>query len=146
MRLVRLSDGCYVNPDDVQELTVGDYSDTITVRMRDGIGHSIAADYGKGIYATLDRLKAELEAEPKRAIPMTDYHGFPSREAYDEAKDRERVRAEARVSPEVWDLASRRTAPHTDMWRSVQEIANHAYLQGLIDGAQAKTKAGDAKP
>lgn len=61
MRLVKLEDGCYVNPEDVQEVTVNSYSDTITVRMRNGIGHSVRADYGKGIYATLTRLKAELE-------------------------------------------------------------------------------------
>lgn len=61
MRLVRLSDGCYINPDDVQELTVGSYSDVITVRMRDGIGHAVLPEYGRGISETLTRLKAELE-------------------------------------------------------------------------------------
>jgi hypothetical protein len=60
MRLVRLSDGCYVNPDDVEELKVNDYADTITVRMRSGIGHSVPSDYGQGVYATLARLRAEL--------------------------------------------------------------------------------------
>jgi hypothetical protein len=61
MRLVRLDDGCLVNPEDVQELKINDYADVITVRMRNGIGHSVRADYGKGIYDTLARLKAELE-------------------------------------------------------------------------------------
>lgn len=61
MRLVRLEDGCYINPEDVQELIVNSYSDTITVRMRNGIGHAVRSDYGKGIYDTLKRLKTELE-------------------------------------------------------------------------------------
>lgn len=62
MRLVRLDDGCHVNPEDVQEVTVNPHSDTITVRMRNGIGHSVRSDYGKGIYATLERVKAELQS------------------------------------------------------------------------------------
>jgi hypothetical protein len=62
MRLVRLACDCYVNPEDVQEVTVNRHSDTITVRMRDGVGHGVGADYGKGIYETLDRLREELEA------------------------------------------------------------------------------------
>lgn len=69
MRLVRLSDGCYVNPDDVQELTVNSHSNTLTVRMRNGIGHSVGFDYGKTIYDTLRRLRAELEGASKRLAP-----------------------------------------------------------------------------
>lgn len=64
-------------------------------------------------------------------------------EAYDKAKDDERRRGEGReiqLSPEVWDIATRRSGPHVERWRSVQEIANHAYLQGMIDAAQAQTE------
>lgn len=65
-----------------------------------------------------------------------------SHDAYDKAKDDERrggEDSETRISPEVWDMATRRSGPHAERWRSVQEIANHAYLQGLIDGAEAIT-------
>ena len=44
----------------MEELKVNDYADTITVRMRSGIGHSVPSDYGQGVYATLARLRAEL--------------------------------------------------------------------------------------
>ncbi|MEO9230904.1 MAG: hypothetical protein ABI216_18430 [Devosia sp.] len=64
-RFVRLSDGCYVNPDDVQEIIIRDGSDRVTVRMRDGVGHHIDKDYGTSVYATLARLKAELEKSPQ---------------------------------------------------------------------------------
>ena len=64
MRLVKLSDGCYVNPDDVQEVKVNDYADSLIVRMRGGIGHSVLRDYNKTIYDTLRRVKAELEGSP----------------------------------------------------------------------------------
>lgn len=64
MRLVRLSDGCYVNPEDVQELKINDYADVLTVHMRSGVGHSVARDYNKTIYDTLRRVKAELEGPP----------------------------------------------------------------------------------
>lgn len=60
---------------------------------------------------------------------------------YDKAKDDERRRGEEReirLSPEVWGMATRRSRPHVEHWRSVQEIANHAYLQGLVDGAETR--------
>ena len=64
MRLVRLSDGCLINPEDVQDITVrsSGHGDVITVRMRNGIGHSIFADHGKSTAETLARLKSEIEA------------------------------------------------------------------------------------
>lgn len=64
MRLVRLDCNCYVNPEDVQELAVNTSAQSIVVRMRNGIGHYVPPDYGKGIYDTLDRLKKELEGPP----------------------------------------------------------------------------------
>jgi hypothetical protein len=65
MRLVQLSCDCYVNPDDVQEISVNRASGTLTVRMRSGIGHNVDRDYGKSEYDTLARLKRELESAPK---------------------------------------------------------------------------------
>jgi len=62
MKLIKLTDGCLVNTDDISEITVNEYSSTITVRMKSGIGHSLSCDYGKGIYQTLDRLHKEINA------------------------------------------------------------------------------------
>ncbi len=67
-----------------------------------------------------------------------------SETSYDEAKDAERRHGEARdvevsVPSTVWEMATRRSGPHVRHWHSMQEIANHAYLQGLIDGAEAIT-------
>jgi len=60
MALIKLSDGCWVNTKRIASVTVNDSSSTITVRMDDGIGHCVMADYGKGIYATMDKLVAEI--------------------------------------------------------------------------------------
>lgn len=63
MRLIPLTSGRYVNPDDVQDMTVkgSGYGDRIHVRMRTGDVFLVPHDYGKSIYETLDRLKTELE-------------------------------------------------------------------------------------
>lgn len=45
MKLVELNDGCSVNPLEISEVTINDYGN-ITVRMKSGIGHSIAKDHG----------------------------------------------------------------------------------------------------
>ena len=60
MKLIKLSDGCFVNTDEISEITVNEYSQTLTVLMKSGIGHNLNCDYGKGIYATLDRLSKEI--------------------------------------------------------------------------------------
>lgn len=64
MALIKLSDGCCVNTKPIASVTVSvtvnDSSETITVRMDDGMGHCVMADYGKGIYATMDKLVAEI--------------------------------------------------------------------------------------
>jgi hypothetical protein len=60
--LVRLNDGCWINPDDVTEIQVNESADTITVRMRGGIGHCLSPDYGCGIYKTMDRIAGEINA------------------------------------------------------------------------------------
>ena len=62
MRLVRLSNDCYINPEDVQEIKVGNtgHGAVITVRMRNGVGHATFADHGKTIHETLARVVAEI--------------------------------------------------------------------------------------
>jgi hypothetical protein len=62
MRLVRLNDGCYINPEDVQEITVNHSAGSITVRLRNGVGHHVDRDYNKTVFDTVTRLKKELEA------------------------------------------------------------------------------------
>ena len=66
MRLVRLSDGCYINPEDVQEITIPEHRNGLTVRMRNGVGHHVELDYRKTPTETLNRLKAELEGPKPR--------------------------------------------------------------------------------
>lgn len=61
--MIKLSDGCYVAASEIAEVRVNQYSDFITVRMKNGIGHSLGADYGKGIYETMDKLIAQIDAE-----------------------------------------------------------------------------------
>jgi hypothetical protein len=60
--MIKLSCDCYVNPHEVSEVTVNQSSQTATVRMKSGVGHSVGADYGKGIYSTVDRLISEISA------------------------------------------------------------------------------------
>lgn len=60
MRMVTLRCDCSVMPDDISEVTVNTGSNTITVRMKNGVGHSIQAAYQKGIYETKDKLVAEI--------------------------------------------------------------------------------------
>jgi hypothetical protein len=67
MRLIKLKDGCYIAADDVAEISVNLGADMVAVRTKSGASHSLVADYGKGIYATVQRLvdevnKAEVKA------------------------------------------------------------------------------------
>lgn len=61
-QLFQLSDGCWVDPDLVAEVKVNNEAGMATVRMRDGVGHSIAPDYGKSIYSTVTRLITDINA------------------------------------------------------------------------------------
>lgn len=61
-QLIQLSDGCWIDPDLVAEVKINERAGTLTVRMRDGIGHSIGFDYGKSIYDTQRRVVAEINA------------------------------------------------------------------------------------
>lgn len=61
-RMIKLNDGCYVAADQISELKINQSSQTITVRMKDGIGHSHAPDYRQGVYATMDALVDQINA------------------------------------------------------------------------------------
>lgn len=63
--LIKLTDSAYVNADSVQNVFIGDGSSAITVNTSERTFY-VRADYGKGIYDTLDRLVKEInEAQAK---------------------------------------------------------------------------------
>lgn len=60
MKLVKLNDGCTVNPLEISEVTLSDYG-KITVRMKSGIGHHVPNDYGdRSGYRSHERLVREI--------------------------------------------------------------------------------------
>ena len=59
-RMIKLNDGCYVAADQISELKINQSGQTITVRMKDGIGHSHAPDYRQGVYAAMDALVDQI--------------------------------------------------------------------------------------
>lgn len=63
-QLIELSpgQGRFIDPDDVSEVTVNPDANLITVRTRNGIGHSVSPDYGKGVYETASRLVTRINA------------------------------------------------------------------------------------
>ena len=60
MSMIKLSDGCYVAADFIAEVKLNSSSQTITVRTKDGIGHSHAPEYKQSVYDALDKLVAEI--------------------------------------------------------------------------------------
>lgn len=66
--MIQLSDGCYVAADQIAEVKVNSNSGTLTVRTKDGIGHSLYPDYGKSVYETADRLIQEINAACSKEI------------------------------------------------------------------------------
>jgi hypothetical protein len=61
--MIKLTDKVYVAAHAIKSIEKSEYHDYITVRLFDGESHTIYADYGKGIYETLDRLVAEVRAD-----------------------------------------------------------------------------------
>lgn len=61
-RMIRISDGCYVAADLIAEIKMNSSSSTITVRMKDGIGHCHSPGYKQTVYAALDALIAEVNS------------------------------------------------------------------------------------
>lgn len=54
--LIRLDDGCYVAADQITEVKLNTYATHITVRTKDGIGHSVP-----GNYDTLTKLVEQID-------------------------------------------------------------------------------------
>ena len=64
--LIQLSDGCWVAPERVEEVSVEEHG--VVVRMMDdGPRHHVGNDYGKSSYATAKRLVAEINAARREA-------------------------------------------------------------------------------
>lgn len=70
-RMIRINDGCYVAADLIAEIKVNSTAGTITVRMKDGIGHCHSPDYKQSVYAALNALIAEVNSavSPLPAAP-----------------------------------------------------------------------------
>lgn len=64
--LIKLSDGCYVAADQIVEVRINNYADTIVVRTKDGMGHCHKAEYRQSIYAALDELVAKVNAASEK--------------------------------------------------------------------------------
>ncbi len=68
MSLIKLSDGCWVAAESVDEVSVKPHRDGVLVRMKDGLGHHLGCDYAKSAYDTMDRLVKEInEATAKES-------------------------------------------------------------------------------
>jgi hypothetical protein len=64
--LIKLSDGCYVAADQIAEVRINDYADTIVVRTKDGMGHCHRAAYRQSIYEALGELVAKVNAASEK--------------------------------------------------------------------------------
>ena len=71
MTMIKLSDGCYVAAHCIAEVKLNPSSQTITVRTKDGIGHSHSPEYGQSVYAVLDELVAKINAAIQRSTNVT---------------------------------------------------------------------------
>lgn len=60
-RLVKLSCNCFINPDDISEVTISAYG-YITVRMKSGVGHHVDNNHRQDAYHTVDQLNLEIAA------------------------------------------------------------------------------------
>jgi len=58
--VIKLTDKVYVAAHAIKSIQKNDYHDYLTVTTFDGDRHTVYADYGRGIYATLDRLVREV--------------------------------------------------------------------------------------
>jgi hypothetical protein len=67
MKTMKLPDGCWIAVDGVAEVVPDFEAGTITVRMKNGIGHTIEPEQGVTISETVKRLIAEID-EPEDII------------------------------------------------------------------------------
>ena len=60
MSMIKIGDGCWVASDTIAEVSVNQQANVLTVRTKNGIGHSVHPDYGFSIYKTAVRLIDEI--------------------------------------------------------------------------------------
>ena len=60
MSMINIGDECWVASDTIAEVSVNQQANVLTVRTKNGIGHSVHPDYGVGIYKTAYRLIDEI--------------------------------------------------------------------------------------
>ena len=61
-RMIRINDGCYVAADQIEEIKLNSSAGTLTVRMKNGVGHCHNPDYKQSVYAALDALVADVNS------------------------------------------------------------------------------------
>lgn len=59
--MIQINDNAWVAADEISEVTID--GNRIRVKTKRGEVHVADADYGKGIYATADRLLKEIETK-----------------------------------------------------------------------------------
>lgn len=69
--MIKLSDGCYVAHDTIAEVKANYGARTITVRTKDGLGHSCQPEYGKSVSDAVDELVAQINAADHPASKST---------------------------------------------------------------------------
>jgi hypothetical protein len=63
--MIKLNDGCYVDANDVSQITINPRADLVTVRMKNGIGHDCEAGRG-GVYALAAHIADQVDREMRR--------------------------------------------------------------------------------
>lgn len=63
--MIKLSDTMFVAASEVAEVSVNGVANTVTVRMKSGVGHHVPNDYGQSCYSTADRIVSEIDLETK---------------------------------------------------------------------------------
>lgn len=59
--MIKLNDYVTVKPDDISKVIVAEYSEIVTVIMRDGSSHEALIGYGEGKFKCRDRIISEIE-------------------------------------------------------------------------------------
>ena len=60
MSMIKIDNDRWIASDTIAEVSVNQQANVLTVRTKNGIGHSVDPDYGVGIYKTADRLIDEI--------------------------------------------------------------------------------------
>lgn len=62
--MIQLPDGCWVDAKNVMEMRASVESGHVTIRMKSGLGHAVAPQYGEAnVWDTAHRLLTEIRAE-----------------------------------------------------------------------------------